>query len=91
MYEAAAWSAVAHACDTDASCAGRGKLVLTMLGAGVFGNPEEWIAEAMESALQILHSKGIEIEVVVNLRTKREFKNRSSMAALLKTWKQSCD
>ena len=40
------------------------KVYLTMLGGGVFGNPEKWIKEAIEKSLGVVDSNLVEVIVV---------------------------
>tara|TARA_B100002051_G_scaffold192524_1_gene182540 strand:+ start:1710 stop:2141 length:432 start_codon:yes stop_codon:yes gene_type:complete len=85
-YEAAAWAAVLQACESDAGCLGRGKLVLTLLGGGAFGNPEAWIIEAMDAALQALRREGIALDVVLNVFSRCQMKKGGKLWAFASKW-----
>jgi O-acetyl-ADP-ribose deacetylase (regulator of RNase III) len=43
---------------------GAKKVFLTLLGAGVFGNPKEWCYEAMESAMHKFRKTDLEVSVI---------------------------
>ena len=43
---------------------GSGKLFLTLLGGGVFGNRSEWILDAIEAAIDRVEPHGLTIEIV---------------------------
>ena len=85
-YEAAAWAAVLQACESDAGCSGRGTLVLTLLGGGAFGNPEAWIIEAMDGALEALRREGIALNVVLNVFSRAQMKKGGKLSAFARKW-----
>lgn len=85
-YEAAAWAAVLQACEGDAECPGQGTLVLTLLGGGAFGNPEAWIIEAMDGALQALRREGIALKVVLNVFSRGQLKKGGKVWAFASKW-----
>ena len=65
-YEACLWVAVMEACRWDAQ-GGSGSVVLSLLGGGVFGNPMEWIADAMARALhEVAIKEDVALNVVIN-------------------------
>jgi hypothetical protein len=57
-YKATIYAAILHAQTP------RPKVVLTALGGGVFGNKDEWIADAIVGALSMFAPVGI--DVVIN-------------------------
>ena len=58
-YELSVRVAVEHAQET-----GCKTLFLTLLGGGAFGNPTEWITDAILRALQIVEFSGLDVAVV---------------------------
>ena len=54
-----------EACRRDAQ-GGSGLVVLSLLGGGVFGNPMEWIADAMARDLHQVAGEDVALEVVIN-------------------------
>ena len=55
-----------EACRRDAQ-GGSGLVVLSLLGGGVFGNPMEWIADAMARALhEVAIKEDVALNVVIN-------------------------
>ncbi|HRI55498.1 MAG TPA: hypothetical protein PK170_00210 [Anaerolineae bacterium] len=58
-YEATLCAAVLNAAD-----GGSNQLFLTLLGGGVFGNPTEWILDAMRRALALHQDAGLDVAVV---------------------------
>ncbi|TWU42217.1 hypothetical protein [Novipirellula artificiosorum] len=43
---------------------GCSRLFLTLLGGGAFGNPEQWIVDALERACQKHHDSGLDVVIV---------------------------
>ncbi|EDQ85366.1 uncharacterized protein MONBRDRAFT_29314, partial [Monosiga brevicollis MX1] len=58
-YECTLWAALANA-DRHARADGANKVVLTMIGGGVFRNRDEWIADAIGRAAAKLRYSGLE-------------------------------
>ena len=42
-------------------CSGNPRVFLTLLGGGAFGNPEEWILDAIRRALDLYRDAGLEV------------------------------
>lgn len=60
----AAYEATICAAIINASQTGLNKIFLTLLGGGVFGNPEEWIISAIERAISLYHDDNLDIAIV---------------------------
>jgi hypothetical protein len=58
-YEASLWAALENAART-----GVGRVFLTLLGGGAFGNRETWILAALERALGLFAGENLEVVVV---------------------------
>jgi hypothetical protein len=63
-YEATLWAALENACRHPDSPSAR-IVYLTALGGGVFGNPMEWIADAMRRAFMIFRNTALDVRIVV--------------------------
>eukprot|EP00808_Paulinella_micropora_P010790 g81260.t1 len=59
-YEATLWAGVINAART-----GNKRVLLTFVGGGVFGNPSEWIAQAMARAVREVKKSGADLEVII--------------------------
>lgn len=64
-YEATLWAAaIEHSLGK-----GSGKVFLTMLGGGAFGNDPEWIADSISRAIKAIRSEGLYLDVnIVHFR-----------------------
>jgi hypothetical protein len=62
-YEATMYAALQNAVAHNGEC-GSKRVFLTALGGGVFGNDEEWIAEAMRFAFEKFAGVGLEVYIV---------------------------
>lgn len=58
-YEAALCAAVINSRNT-----GNNRVFLTLLGGGVFGNPLNWILEALRRALRLFAARNIAVEII---------------------------
>lgn len=61
MYEATMWSAVINAIET-----GNNRVIITAVGGGVFGNRQQWIADAINRAIRIMKEHKIPLKIVVS-------------------------
>ncbi len=77
-YEAVFCSAILNRLET-----GSGKLFLTLLGGGAFGNDFEWIVSAIERSLKKYQSYELEIEIVSYGESK------PGVAALVARWEEA--
>ncbi|MEO1529618.1 MAG: hypothetical protein AAFX06_29705 [Planctomycetota bacterium] len=59
-YEATFAAAIINAC----SAGGSRKLFLTLLGGGAFGNPIEWIIDAIERSIRLYKSTALDVAIV---------------------------
>ncbi|WP_299191710.1 hypothetical protein [uncultured Litoreibacter sp.] len=60
----AAYEATLHAAILNAEATGNDRVFLTLLGGGAFGNPKEWITDAIEAALRCFSRSGLDVRVV---------------------------
>jgi len=60
----AAYEATLRAACLNAAAGDYPRVLLTELGAGAFGNPPDWIADAIEHALQRVPDAGLEVVLV---------------------------
>ena len=58
-YEATLLAAVENAAQT-----GNNRCLLTLVGGGVFGNPQRWILSAIERALRLVDRAGLDVAIV---------------------------
>jgi len=58
-YEATLWEAVMQR-----QRRGPGRVLLTLLGGGAFGNREVWIVEAIERAVAAVADRGLDVQIV---------------------------
>ena len=58
-YEGTLWAAVANAQRT-----GCNRVFLTLVGGGVFGNPLEWILDAIAHGLSLVSDHGLDVRIV---------------------------
>ena len=66
----AAYEACICAAMENAARTGNNRLYLTLLGGGVFGNPVEWILDAISRAISLYPDCGLDIAIVSHRRSK---------------------
>lgn len=70
----AAYEATLAAAVQNAQESGNNTVYLTLLGGGAFGNPEEWIIDAIRQALLAYQDAGLNVLIVSYLRSKPSVK-----------------
>lgn len=60
----AAYEATLHCAEINTARSGSNKVYLTLIGAGAFGNPREWVLAALSRALEIFRDTELDVAIV---------------------------
>ena len=60
----ASYEATMHCAVENAAGSGSKRVFLTLVGAGAFGNPRQWVLDAMRRAMKLFHDADLDVSIV---------------------------